>query len=218
MAEITAQLVKQLRDATGAGMMDCKAALAEAGGDMEKAQDVLRKKGLKDAGKRSAKVAAEGIVFSYIHPGDRVGVILELNCETDFVARGEEFAALAKRIAMHIAWAAPKYLDSSEVPEEAVAREKDIFLSQLSEKQKGHAENIIKGKLEKFFEENCLLQQIDAQEASAKAKVADVVQALSAKLGEKIEIRRYQRFEVGEGIEKQEVNYAEEVAQAAGLQ
>lgn len=214
MAEISAQLVKDLREKTGAGMMDCKKALAESAGDMEKAIDFLRKKGLKDAGKRSGKVAAEGLVLSYVHPGDRIAVMLEMNCETDFVARGDDFRNLARSIAMHIAWANPRFLDRDSVPEDVLLREKEIFRSQLNPGQEKVADKIIAGKLEKFFEENCLVDQTDARQ-SDKRTIGDLVKELSGKIGEKIEVRRFVRYEVGEGIEKPQVNYAEEVARTA---
>lgn len=214
MVDITAQSVKDLREKTGAGMMDCKKALTEAAGDTEKAIDILRKKGLKDANKRVGKLAAEGLVFSYIHPGDRVGVMLEVNCETDFVARSEDFKSLVKSIAMHIAWANPRFLNRDSVTSDTIEREKEIFRSQLSPAQEKVADKILAGKLDKFFEENCLLEQVDARQTDKK-KIIDLVNELSGKLGEKIEVRRFVRYEVGEGIEKPQINYAEEVAEAA---
>ncbi len=214
---ISAQLVKELREKTGAGMMDCKKALTETNGDLEKAIDALRKQGLKNVGKRSGKIAAEGTVNTYLHAGGRIGVMLELNCETDFVARGDDFQELAARIAMHIAWANPTYLDESSVPKEALIREEDILRSQLSEKQQEMADKIIPGKMKKFFEENCLLNQLDARDPSIKKSIGDLVNDLSAKIGEKVTIRRFIRFEVGEGIEKEEVDYAKEVAEAMNV-
>lgn len=214
MAEVSAQQVKELRERTGAGMMDCKKALAESGGDFDKAIDVLRKKGLKDVNKRADKVAAEGAIASYIHAGGRIGVLLELNSETDFVARGEEFRALARDIALHVAWAAPRYLDRASVPQDVIAREQEIFRSQLKPEQERVADKIIAGKLEKFYEDNCLLEQFDARDASAKKRISDMIQELSVKVGEKISLRRFVRFEVGEGIEKQVTDYVAEVAAA----
>lgn len=212
MAEITSQLVKELRDKTGAGMMDCKKALAETGGDMEKAIDTLRKKGLKDVSKRSGKVASEGQILSYIHAGERIGVLLELNCETDFVARGDDFKALAKSIAMHIAWANPRFLAREEVTADVIEREKEIYLSQLGAGQEKVAEKIIAGKLEKFYQETCLVEQLDALSGKDKKTIGDLLNDLSAKVGEKIALRRFVRYELGEGIKKEEVNYADEVA------
>ncbi len=216
MAEISAQLVKELRDKTGAGMMDCKKALAEASGDPEKAIEVLRKKGLKDVDKRSGKVASEGVIYSYIHAGGRIGVMLELNSETDFVARGDDFQGLAKDIAMHVAWSNPRFLGREDVPEKVIATEKEIYLSQLKPEQQKMADKILPGKLEKFYEEACLLEQFDARDASAKKRIKDLISDLSAKIGEKIVLRRFVRYEVGEGIEKVKTDYRAEVAAAMG--
>jgi len=215
MAEISAQMVKQLRDQTGAGMMDCKKALSETEGNIEKAIEFLRKKGLKSVEKRAGRQAAEGIVYSYIHAGGRIGVLLELNSETDFVARNEEFEALAKEVAMHIAWAVPQYVRREQVPEQVLEKEKEVFRSQLKPGQEKVADKIITGKLEKFYESVCLLDQLDAKDPGAKKRIGDLVNDTSAKLGEKIELRRFIRYEVGEGIEKMQTSYAEEVAQAA---
>lgn len=218
MSDVSAQMVKELRDKTGAGMMDCKTALKESAGDFDKAIEFLRKKGLKSVDKRAGKVAAEGTVLSYIHAGGKIGVMLELNCETDFVARGEDFLKLAKDIAMHIAWASPKYLSREEVPAEAIEREKQFLLTQLKPEQEKMADKILAGRLEKFFEEQCLVDQIDARDSTSKKKILDLMNEMSVKLGEKIAVRRFVRFEVGEGIEKAEAtNYAEEVAAIAGL-
>lgn len=197
--EISSQMVKELREKTGAGMMDCKKALTEAGGDFEKAIDVLRKKGLKDVSKRSDKATAEGLVFSYIHAGGQVGTMVELSCETDFVARGEEFQALARGIAMHVAWSNPKYLAPEEVPAEVLEREREIVLSQLKPGQEKMADKIVTGKLEKFYEEHCLLNQLDVRESTGKKKISDLISELSARVGEKVVLRRFARFAVGEG-------------------
>ena len=217
MAEVTSEMVKTLRERSSAGMMDCKKALAESGGDMEKAIDVLRKKGLKDVSKRAGRVAREGTVLSYIHGNGRIGVMVELNCETDFVARNEDFTALAQAIAMHIAWANPRYLERAEVPAADLEREKDIYRSQLKPGQEAMAEKILAGKLEKFYADNCLVEQLDARNPDAKKTLADLIQDVSAKLGEKIVLRRFIRFELGEGIEKQESDFAAEVAAVAGV-
>ena len=155
-------------------------------------------------------------MLSYVHPGGRVGVLLELNCETDFVARGDDFQELARSIAMHIAWAAPRFLERDQVPEVEIEKEKEIFRGQLKEGQEKMADKIISGKMEKFFEENCLLEQIDARESEGKKKkILDVVNEVSASVGEKIAVRRFARYELGEGIEKAETDYREEVAAAA---
>lgn len=215
MAEISAQMVKDLREKTGAGMMDCKKALAESSGDMEKAVDFLRKKGLKNVSNRAGKVAAEGMVHCYIHPGSRIAVMLELNCETDFVGRGEDFTGLAKDIGMHIAWAKPRFLSREDVPADVLEREKEVFRGQLQPGQDKMADKIIAGKLEKFYQENCLLEQEDVKDGAAKKSIQDRINDASAKLGEKVVLRRFVRYEVGEGIEKQVVDYAAEVAAAA---
>ena len=214
MAEISAELVKELRTKTGAGMMDCKKALAESAGDLEKAIEFLRKKGLKDVGKRAAKVAAEGLVFSYIHPGNRVGVLLEINCETDFVARSDDFQGLAKNIAMHVAWANPRYVRREEVPGDVLEKEIEIFKSQLKPEQLKMADKIIPGKMEKFYEENCLLEQLDAKDPSGKKKIQDLANEISAKVGEKVIVRRFVRYELGQGIDKPVTDYVAEVTAA----
>ena len=215
MSEINARQVKELREKTGAGMMDCKKALAESGGEFEKAIDALRKKGLKSVEKRAEKVAAEGIIFSYIHPGSRVGVLLELNCETDFVARSADFGTLAKDIAMHVAWAAPKYVSRDEVSQDLLEREREIYLAQITPEQQTVADKILDGKIDKFYETVCLLEQMDAKDGSGKKRIRDLVSDLSAKVGEKVVLRRFSRFEVGEGIERSTSDFAQDVSQAA---
>ncbi len=214
MTQISAEMVKTLRERTGAGMMDCKKALQETGGDLEQAQDYLRKKGLKTAEKRAGKVAAEGTVFCYLHPGGRIGVMLELNCETDFVAQNHEFQSLARDLAMHIAWAKPQYVSREEIPQDVIDREKAVYESQLKPEQEKMAEKIILGKLEKFYEEVCLLDQIDVRDSSSKKKIGTLLTELTGKMGEKVVCRRFTRFELGEGIEREEIDFAAEVAQA----
>lgn len=212
MTEISAEMVKQLRAQTGAGMMDCKAALKEANGSFEAAVEVLRKKGLKDIGKRAGKVAAEGCMGIYVHPGDQIVALVELNSETDFVARGDEFRATARDIAMHVAAMKPLYLSSEEVPAAIIEKEKEILMEQLNEAQRAKADKILPGKLQKFYEENCLLSQIFVKDESASKSIKDIVEALSIKCGEKVQVRRFARFEVGEGIERSAANFAAEVA------
>lgn len=211
MTQISAEMVRTLRDRTGAGMMDCKKALQETEGDLEKAQDFLRKKGLKTAEKRAGKVAAEGTVFGYVHPGGRIGVMIELNCETDFVARNEEFLALARDLAMHIAWAKPQYVSREEIPQDIIERETAVFKSQLKPEQEKMADKILPGKLEKFYEDVCLLDQIDVRDG--KKKIGSLLTDLTGKMGEKVVCRRFNRFELGEGIEREEVDFAAEVSQ-----
>ncbi len=214
MAEITASVVKDLREKTGAGMMDCKKALVEANGDEEKAIELLRKKGLKNVDKRAGKVAAEGTIGTYVHQGAQIVAIVELNCETDFVARGDDFKNLARDIAMHVAAMNPSYVNVEDVPENVINKEKEILIEQLNDKQKEKADMIIPGKLEKFYSENVLLKQafVKAEEKT----VATLIQDLSAKIGEKIVVRRFVRFQVGEGIEKKKEDFAAEVAAQCG--
>ncbi|MCB9642823.1 MAG: translation elongation factor Ts [Myxococcales bacterium] len=214
---VTAGMVKELRDRTGAGMMDCKKALAETNGDLEKAVDFLRKKGLASAAKKAGRVASEGAVGSYIHMGGKIGVLVEINSETDFVARSEAFQELVKDLAMHIAAAAPEYVRPDEVPAEMVARERDVLLAQpdLQNKPENIREKIVEGRLEKFYSQICLLNQLFVKDD--KKKVSEYVGEIAAQLGENIQVRRFARFVLGEGLEKREDNFAEEVArQMAG--
>jgi elongation factor Ts len=217
MAEITAKLVQELREKTGAGMMDCKKTLTEAGGDLQKAEELLRKKGLSAAAKKSSRAATEGAVASYIHMGGKIGVLLEVNIETDFAARNEAFQGLVKDLCMHIAAAAPQYVRREEVPAELVAKEVEIVKAQLREQKKPEAmlEKISTGKIEKYYSEICLLEQPFVKDD--KKKVGDVVTEAVAKIGENIQVRRFTRYVLGEGLEKKVENYAEEVAKAAGL-
>nr|B8HXK3.1 RecName: Full=Elongation factor Ts; Short=EF-Ts [Cyanothece sp. PCC 7425] len=213
MAEITAQLVKQLRDKTGAGMMDCKKALQETGGEMEKAIDWLRQKGLASAGKKAGRLTAEGLVDSYIHTGGRIGVLVEVNCETDFVARNEAFRSLVQDIAKQIA-ACPnvEYVSIDEIPPATVEREKAIAMG--SDALKGKPENvkekIVQGKMDKTLRELCLLDQPFIRDQSIT--VEELIKQAIAQLGENVKVRRFVRFVMGEGIEKEEANLAEEVA------
>jgi elongation factor Ts len=195
---ITADQVKQLREMTGAGMMECKKALAETGGDLEKAVDALRKSGAAKAEKRSGRTANEGRVDAYIHPGNRVGVLVEVNCETDFVARTDEFGELVRSIAMQVAAAGAEYVRREEVPAAQVARERAILLAQVEGQGKPAAilEKIIEGKLNKFFAEVCLLEQPYIRDD--KRTVADIVQDAISKTGENIVVRRFARFRLGQ--------------------
>jgi len=202
MNEITAAEVKALRDKTGAGMMDCKKALKDAGGNMDKAVEILRKMGLKDISKRAGKIATEGVIGSYVHAGDQVAVLVELNCETDFVARSPEFKETARGLAMQIAAMKPTYVSVEEIPEAVLAKEKEIIMETLSEKQRVVADKIIPGKLQKFYEEHVLLHQKYVRDENEQKSVQDLINELSAKVGEKVTIRRFCRFEVGEGLEK----------------
>jgi len=198
MADITAQMVKELRERTGAGMMACKKALQETGGDIEKAIDKLREMGLASAAKKAGREAKDGKVTSYIHAGGKIGVLVEVNCETDFVANTEDFGNLCKDLAMHIAAAAPVYVSRDEIPNEELEKEKKIMKEQL--RQQGKPDNIldkiVEGKIEKYYEEVCLLDQPFIKDDSIKVK--DLIQNTIAKLGENIVVRRFARFKVGE--------------------
>lgn len=194
---VTAGMVKELREKTGAGMMDCKNALSETGGDLEKAIDYLRQKGLSDAAKRTGRTTSEGVIGSYIHPGGKIGVLVEVNCESDFVARTEEFQALVKDLSMHVAASNPLYLRREDVPEDVIAREKNIYEVQAREggKPERIVERIVQGKLEKFFEEICLLEQPFVKDPDMS--VSQLVSGVGAKLREHIVVRRFQRYQLG---------------------
>ncbi|MDA8089813.1 MAG: translation elongation factor Ts [Nitrospiraceae bacterium] len=194
---ITAELVRNLREKTGAGMMECKKALEETGGDMEKAVDTLRRKGVATAQKKAARTASQGLVFSYIHM-DKIGVLIEVNCETDFVARTEDFKELVKDIAMHIAAAGPAYLQREEVPQDMIDRETEIYKTQVQGKPEHVIEKIIQGKLEKFYEDICLLDQIFVKDPEGKKKIKDLITGKVAKVGENIIVRRFTRYQLGE--------------------
>ncbi len=215
--EITAKMVQELREKTGAGMMDCKKALAEAGGDMARAEETLRKKGLAAAQKKAGRIASEGAVGSYVHLGGKIGVLVEVNCETDFVARNQAFQALVKDLAMHVAAMAPLYVRREEVPAELVRKELEIARGQAREQKKPEAiiEKIATGKVEKFYEQSCLMEQPFVKDD--KKKVQDVLNEAVAKMGENIQVRRFARFVCGEGLEKKSEDYAAEVARVAGV-
>ncbi|MDL2280812.1 translation elongation factor Ts [Selenomonadales bacterium OttesenSCG-928-I06] len=212
---ITAQMVKELRERTGAGMMDCKKALVEVEGNIEKAVDYLREKGLAAAAKKAGRVASEGVIESYIHGGGRIGVLLELNCETDFVAKTDGFKALAKDIAMQIAAANPTYVSREEVSEEDINREKEIFKAQaLNEgKPANIVEKMIDGRMEKYYKEICLLEQQFIKDPDKT--IQQMITENIAKIGENINVRRFVRYQLGEGIEKKETDFASEVMAAA---
>ncbi|MEO1483462.1 MAG: translation elongation factor Ts [Myxococcota bacterium] len=209
---ITAKMVAELRAKTGAGMMDAKKALQAAEGDFEKAEEELRKKGIAKAGKKAGRVAAEGSVSSYIHAGGKIGVLLEVNSETDFVARGDDFQAFAKDVAMHIAASSPRYVRREEVPADVVEKEKKFLSEQAAESGKpaNVVEKMVEGRIGKFFKDICLLEQPFVKDPDKT--VLDLQNDIIAKIGEKIEIRRFSRFELGEGIEKKQEDFAAEVA------
>lgn len=197
---ISATMVKELREKTGVGMMECKKALQESNGDLEKAQDYLRKKGLANASKRSGRSTGEGTIETYVHVGSQIGVMVELNCETDFVARNDQFQLLARDIAMHIAASAPRYISKEDVPAEEVAKEKEILLAQpdMASKPEQMREKIVEGRIEKYFEQICLLNQAFIKDPSQK--VQDMLNHAISTTGENIRVRRFVRFAVGEDI------------------
>src|ERR671938_1433150 len=220
MPEITAAAVKQLREKTGAGMMECKNALVEAGGNEEKAVDILRERGLASAKKREGRIAAEGIVGSYIHMGGKVGVLVELNCETDFVARGEEFQQLVKDIAMHVAAAEPRYVSREEVPGAVLDKEREITRAQIANDPKNAnkpeqvIEKIVEGRLNKFYEEAVLLDQPFVKDPAKT--INELLTEKIAKTGERITVRRFTRYKMGEGLAKRDDDFGGEVAALAG--
>lgn len=213
---ITAEMVRQLRERTGSGMMDCKKALTDANGDMEKAIEILRERGLAAAAKKAGRIAAEGIVDAYIHGNGRIGVLVEVNIETDFAAANEEFKQFVKDIAMQIAAAKPEYVRKEDVPADVIEKEKNILRVQAKNEGKPEKviERMVEGRIEKFYKEVCLLEQpwIKDPDKTIKQLVAEKV----ATIGENINIRRFARFERGEGMEKKEENFADEVAKQIG--
>ncbi len=198
MAEITASMVKELRGRTGSGIMDCKRALADTDGDMEKALEFLRKKGLAKAQKRAGRATSEGVIYSYIHTGGKLGVLVEINCESDFVAKTDDFLEFAKNIAMHIAAANPAGLNPEDIPEEVVNKEREIYRALAIEQGKPEKiiDKIVEGQVQKFFKESCLLSQ--AYIRDPKKTIADIITEAIAKIGENIQIKRFARFQLGE--------------------
>ena len=196
----SAEMVKELRERTGAGMMDCKAALDASKGDMQGAVEHLRMKGLADAAKKAHREARDGVVASYIHPGGKIGVLVEVNCETDFVARTDDFQRLVKDVAMQVAAANPTYVSRDEVPGSVVDKEREIYRQQMADQKKPPQviDKIVEGKLEKFYTEACLLEQPFIKDASGKTKLKDLVDQATAKLQERVVVKRFARFQVGE--------------------
>jgi len=220
MAEITMAAIKALREKTGAGMTDVKAALVEANGSEDQAIEILRKKGMATAGKKAGRVTAEGVVGSYIHMGGKVGVLVEVNCESDFVARGEEFTQLVKDIAMHIAAATPAYVRREEVPQDILDKEREITSEQLKNDPKNANKpadvisKIVEGRLNKYYEENVLLEQPFVKDPSKT--VGELVAEKVGSIKENITVRRFTRYKMGEGLEKKADDFAAEVASLAG--
>jgi elongation factor Ts len=209
--DITMDMIKDLREKSGAGMMDCKKALTETAGDVEKSVAWLREKGMASAAKKSSRIAAEGIVESYIHAGGRIGVLVEVNIETDFAAKGEEFKSFVKDVAMQIAAMNPKWITKEEVPAEELEKERVIVRNQALNEGKPEkvVDRIVDGRMSKFFSDNCLLEQSFVKDDSVT--IDALLKSKIAKIGEKISIRRFARFEMGEGLQKKEENFAEEV-------
>ena len=212
---VSAKQVQELRAKTGAGIMDSKKALNEAGGNIDGALEALRKSGLAASAKKAGRIASEGLVGSYIHGGGKIGVLVEINCETDFVGRNEDFQGFVRDVAMHVAAANPQYLNREEVPAEIVAKEKEILAAQIADEGKPEnvVEKIVEGRINKFFKEICLMDQPFIKEP--KQSVAEIQNELVGKIGEKISIRRYVRFELGAGLEKRSEDFAAEVAKTA---
>lgn len=199
MTTISAEMIKDLREKTGVGMMECKKALAESKGDFEKAIDLLRRKGLVSALKKAGRTTSEGLINSYVHMG-KIGVMVEVNCETDFVARTDDFKELVKDIAMHIAATSPLCLARDDVPQDTIEREKEIYRAQVEDKPSHVVEKIIEGKLEKFYTETCLLDQLFVKDPEQKKRIKDIISEKIAKLGENIVVKRFVRFQLGEII------------------
>lgn len=210
--EVTAALVKELRERTGAGMLDCKKMLIEANGDMDKAIDLLREKGLAAAAKKASRIAAEGLVDSYIHMGGKIGVLVEVNCETDFVANTDRFKALCHDIAMHIAAAKPEFLDKADVPTDNLEKEKEVLRAQALNEGKPEkiVERMVEGRIEKYYKEVCLMEQPFVKDPDKT--IRDLISEATVAIGEKISVRRFVRFERGEGIEKRKDDFAAEIA------
>jgi elongation factor Ts len=217
MAEISTQMIKELRERTQAGMSDCKKALTECDGEMEKAIEYLRKKGIAQAAKKAARIASEGIVAHYIH-GSRIGVLVEINCETDFVSRNPDFQVFAREVAMQIAAMSPQYVSADEIPAMALEKEKAIRLEQARGLNKPEAvlQKIIEGQIAKWYKEVCLLDQTWVKDPEGKKDIRSLLTDLVGKIGENIKVRRFIRYEVGEGLAKREDDFVEEVKRQAG--
>ncbi|MGL4607813.1 MAG: translation elongation factor Ts [Eubacteriaceae bacterium] len=209
---VDAKLVKELRTKSGAGMMDCKKALVETDGNIEKAMELLREKGLAATNKKAGRIAAEGLVESYIHMGGKIGVLVEVNCETDFVAKNEQFKTFVKDIAMHIAAVNPLYISKEEVPAEEIEKEKEILKAQALNEGKPEkiVDKMVEGRISKFYKEICLLEQPFVK--NPDVTIEDLVKEQIMTIGENVKIRRFVRYQMGEGLEKKEENFAEEVA------
>ena len=217
MADISAQMIKDLRERTGAGMADCKKSLTETAGDMEKAIEYLRKKGIASAAKKATRIASEGTIASYLH-GTRIGVMVEVNCETDFVARNPDFVTFAKEVAMQVAALSPSYVTQEEIPPAVLEKEKSIRFEQAKQSGKPEAviPKIVDGQIAKWAKEVCLLDQVWVKDPEGKKDIRSLLTDLIAKTGENVRVRRFFRYEVGEGLEKRADDFAAEVKKQAG--
>jgi elongation factor Ts len=217
MADVTTQMIKDLRERTGAGMADCKKALTETGADMEKAIDYLRKKGIASAAKKATRIASEGTVVNYLH-GSRIGVMVEVNCETDFVARNPDFVTFAKEVAMQVAAMSPQYVSQEEIPAATLEHERSIRLEQAKQSGKPEAviPKIVDGQMSKWAKEICLLDQVWVKDPEGKKDIRGLLTDLIAKTGENVRVRRFVRYEVGEGLAKRADDFVEEVKKQAG--
>jgi elongation factor Ts len=218
MAEVTTQMIKDLRERTQAGMSDCKKALSECDADMEKAIEYLRKKGIAQAAKKATRIASEGMVASYLHPGSRIAVLVEVNCETDFVSRNPDFQAFARDVAMQVAAMSPQYLTPEEIPATVIEQEKSIRLEQarLQKKPEPVLQKIVEGQMAKWFKEVCLMDQTWVKDPEGKKDIKTLLTDLVGKIGENIKVRRFVRYEVGEGLAKRADDFVEEVKRQAG--
>lgn len=213
---ITSAMIKEIRATTGAGMLNCKKALEETNGDMKKAIELLREKGLSAAAKKSGRIASEGIVESYIHLGGRIGVLVEVNCETDFVAKNDDFKNFVRDVAMHIAASNPLYINKEEVPQEEIEKEKSILKAQALNEGKPEkiVDKMVEGRIQKYFKEICLLEQPFVK--NPDKTINDILNEKISKIGENIKIRRFTRYQMGEGLEKKDEDFAEEVKRQIG--
>jgi len=218
MAEVTTQMIKDLRERTQAGMSDCKKALTECDADMEKAIDYLRKKGIAQAAKKATRIASEGMIASYLHPGSRIAVLVEVNCETDFVSRNPDFQTFARDVAMQVAAMSPQYLTPEEIPASVIEQERSIRLEQarLQKKPEPVLQKIVEGQMAKWFKEVCLMDQTWVKDPEGKKDIKMLLTDLIGKIGENIKVRRFVRYEVGEGLAKRADDFVEEVKRQAG--
>ncbi len=218
MAEVTTQMIKDLRERTQAGMSDCKKALSECDADMEKAIEYLRKKGIAQAAKKATRIASEGMVASYLHPGSRIAVLVEVNCETDFVSRNPDFQTFARDVAMQVAAMSPQYLTPEEIPASVIEQEKAIRLEQARQQKKPEPvlQKIVEGQMAKWFKEVCLMDQTWVKDPEGKKDIKTLLTDLVGKIGENIKVRRFVRYEVGEGLAKRADDFVEEVKRQAG--